>query len=302
MKLPRRCATDEDAREALQECVQRQLPLHISLHPDYYYSSSSSSPTSGVKSKNSSHDKSISAPTQSSALPFPIPSYLQDMPNPDLSSSFTLVSFYRFRTVPDPELTVARMRELWKPFKVYGRVYVAEEGVNAQMAVPTNVLRHFEAASSQLEVLQQEGDSANSGGFKVNCDSHEMSVDEFYTNAPFRALHIRRRKQILVDGFHEPLDWRHGAGGDEELSPRDWHRRMPPPSSSSSLPQQNNASTSTPLILDCRNKYESDVGRFEGAIPLDTHTFKDSWAALEILLKDKDPETPIMTYCTGGIR
>ena len=321
MKLPRRCTSDEEAREALQECALQQCPLHLSLHPDYYSSPSSSSPSSSTSSKSKSQSNcGESLHTSSSSLSPSLPEYLRDMPNPDLTPSFTLVSFYRFKAVPQPDATVARMRELWQPFKVYGRVYVAEEGVNAQMAVPTNVLRQFETASSLLDVLQEDQDEhedsveaqRGSGGFQVNCDSREMTVEEFHMHAPFRALHIRRRRQVLVDGFEEPLDWRTGSGGDQELTPWDWHRRIPSPSSSSSSSSSPSSSTVqkdsegspglSPIILDCRNKYESAVGRFEGAIPLDTHTFKDSWAALSSLLQDKDPETPIMTYCTGGIR
>jgi predicted sulfurtransferase len=39
-----------------------------------------------------------------------------------------------------------RLRALWEPFGALGRIYVAEEGMNAQMAVPSNVVTHFEAA------------------------------------------------------------------------------------------------------------------------------------------------------------
>jgi len=58
----------------------------------------------------------------------------------------------------------------------------------------------------------------------------------------------------------------------------------------------------TPIILDCRNKYESNVGRFVGAEPLDTDNFRDTWNVLKERLKDTAKDVPIMTYCTGGIR
>jgi predicted sulfurtransferase len=250
------------------------------------------------------------------------PSYLRDMPDPDLSSSFTLISFYRFRAVTHPAAAVAEMRALWKPFKAMERVYVAEEGINAQMAVPTTVLRHFEAASSMLDVLRDDDDddrddAASAGNvngrsfFRVNCDSHEMTADEYYSQAPFKALHIRVRNQILVDGLETPLDWAQqdrrkrekkereltDVDIEKEMDPLDWHHRLPSSSSSSS-----SSSVLSPLILDCRNKFESDVGRFDGAIPLNTSTFQDSWAALETLLRDEDKGREVMTYCTGGIR
>ena len=57
------------------------------------------------------------------------------------------------------------------------------------------------------------------------------------------------------------------------------------------------------VLLDCRNGYESDVGKFQGAIPLNTNTFRDTWDALERVLGERDPsKTQVMIYCTGGIR
>jgi rhodanese-related sulfurtransferase len=56
------------------------------------------------------------------------------------------------------------------------------------------------------------------------------------------------------------------------------------------------------VVLDCRNLYESDLGRFEGAIPLRTETFKDTWVELERVLRNTPRDTKVLTYCTGGIR
>ena len=55
-------------------------------------------------------------------------------------------------------------------------------------------------------------------------------------------------------------------------------------------------------MLDCRNKYETGVGRFVGAEPLNTENFRESFDVLSERLKDVDKSKPIMTYCTGGIR
>ena len=56
------------------------------------------------------------------------------------------------------------------------------------------------------------------------------------------------------------------------------------------------------MILDCRNSYESDVGAFKGAVPLGTTVFRDTWDALGRVLDGKPKDTPLLTYCTGGIR
>lgn len=56
------------------------------------------------------------------------------------------------------------------------------------------------------------------------------------------------------------------------------------------------------VILDCRNDYESDVGRFDGAEPLNIQTFRETWDRLEKRLEDVPRDKPILTYCTVGIR
>ena len=55
-------------------------------------------------------------------------------------------------------------------------------------------------------------------------------------------------------------------------------------------------------LLDCRNDYESKEGTFTGAEPLGTSTFSESWGVLREKLADVPRDTPIMTFCTGGIR
>ena len=53
---------------------------------------------------------------------------------------------------------------------------------------------------------------------------------------------------------------------------------------------------------DCRNDYESDLGTFQGAVPLGTKVFSESWDQLHSALKNVPKDTPIYTFCTGGIR
>ena len=207
---------------------------------------------------------------------FPPPSadYLCNMADPAESDAYTLLSFYRFNDIEDPEDMKNRLMALWKPFRAVGRVYVAKEGVNAQMAVPSNVLSNFKAACETLPLFQ---------GLYLNTD-HLMTRQDFEESQPFKNLHVRVREQIVADGFKESLDWEKAG---KEMPPMKWHEELNNPNN---------------IVLDCRNSYESDVGIFDGAIPLNTTFFRESWDALDEILKDKPKDTPIMTYCTGGIR
>ncbi len=110
-------------------------------------------------------------------------------------------------------------------------------------------------------------------------------------------LHVRAREQILADGFADTiaLDWTKAG---QEMHPLEWHRQL----TSATDPGDESTGSSRPVVLDCRNSYESEVGLFEGAVPLNTTFFRESWPVLEQVLKDTPKDVPILTYCTGGIR
>ena len=110
-------------------------------------------------------------------------------------------------------------------------------------------------------------------------------------------MHVRVRQQIVADGLDKSLDWEN-AGYD--MPPLEWHEKLK--ESRDNNKSNNNESGDKPIIFDCRNDYETSVGRFEGAIPLNTTNFRDSWEVLGDQLKDAPKDAPIMTYCTGGIR
>ena len=208
-------------------------------------------------------------------FPPPKEPYLLNMADPAESTHYTMASFYKFHHVEDPEAFSETLFQLWRPFKALGRVYVAKEGLNAQCAIPSNVLHRFKQASETLDMF--------SSGMYLNTD-HELTRTEYESNPAFKNLHIRVRSQIVADGFDEPLDW--DTTG-REIAPKDWHRELENPEA---------------IILDCRNSYESEIGKFENAIPLNTTFFRESWDALQGILQDKPKDAPIMTYCTGGIR
>jgi len=208
----------------------------------------------------------------------PDTAYLDGMPDPHASSHMTLLSFYLFQELQNPQEVIAEMRRLWKPFRAVGRVYVAAEGINAQMAVPSDVLSQFRQACDQISAF-----SKASPAVFINVDS-EVTRAVFDEEPYFRRLVIKLRNQVVTDSLQTPLDWSQAG---REVPPREWHEAIDRPKA---------------IVLDCRNRYETDVGRFEGAIPINTQYFRESWESLETLLKDVPRDTELLTYCTGGIR
>ncbi|CAM9918826.1 unnamed protein product, partial [Ectocarpus fasciculatus] len=197
------------------------------------------------------------------------------MPDPSLSDAVTMISFYAFNTITHPSAAKVLLNELWLPFRALGRVYLAPEGINAQMAVPSNVFDRFKTSLKSVDYLSS---------IRINVDE-EVDRSEFEAYLPFHGLHLRVKDRLVADGGIE-LDLDKNKIG-SEMSPVAWHRSIDNPDA---------------VVIDCRNEFESDVGRFKNAIPLKTENFRESWDALENILKGKSADTQVLTYCTGGIR
>jgi len=221
------------------------------------------------------------------------------VPEPELLKSLkeqedehvTALSFYKFVDIEQPEFVVNRSRRVLSALGVKGRVYIAKEGINAQLCVPSNLISCLELSladdpSARCDQLAEIAQWANRwvpreirGAF-LNVD-REVTLDD----TPFVDLRIKVRHQVLSDGLEKPLDWSNNGNA---VSPEEWHQTL--------------TSNDDVILLDCRNKYESQVGKFENARVLNTSTFRESWDWLRKELEGTSKDQRIMTYCTGGIR
>lgn len=202
------------------------------------------------------------------------------------SSFLQVVSFYKFVELPDPHAIAPRLRAFLSKFEVLGRIYLAREGINAQFCVPSDL----------MDLLQKqflvEFPVFGFVEFNPSDDLVPVKVLEEASSGPFGTLDIRVRKQVLSDGLSP----------EEQLDPNKIKTNLV---SSEVWQRELTKSENKPLVLDCRNFYESRVGTFKGSIPLKTSNFKETWYQVSEVLK-KFPEAgksqPIFTYCTGGIR
>jgi predicted sulfurtransferase len=231
--------------------------------------------------------------------PPPPPAYLEGMEDPAATTTMTMLSFYAFppQGVEDPEEFAFVLGKKWKPFQALGRVYVAKEGVNAQMSVPTNVLENFMECCRSIPELGEYMEN------DINIDPKPLTLEEFASAgvpingkpaAPFRNLHVRVRTQVVADGLDKPLDWQ-SAGYD--CPPLEWHQKL----KEARELRESGREDQAPILLDCRNNYETDIGIFDGAEPLNTESFRESWEVLKDRLADIPKDAPIMTYCTGYV-
>jgi UPF0176 protein len=179
----------------------------------------------------------------------------------------TTVSFYKYHQIEDPHVFRDALFARWSDLGVLGRTYIASEGINAQISVPTE---NFEAFVKDLFTI----DFLN--GIRLN-----TAVDE---GKSFYALKVKLRNKIVADGIEDPNFDPSNTG--KYLNAEEWNKELSDPNT---------------VVVDMRNHYESEVGHFEGAICPDVDTFREELQVVEdILQNDKDKK--VLMYCTGGIR
>ncbi len=177
------------------------------------------------------------------------------------------ISFYKYVRLQDVPALRNKLYAEWEVLGVLGRIYIAEEGINAQISVP-----------------EHEADA-----FRASVDRYP-----FFKDVPFKfglvdtkafiKLTIKVKKQIVADGL--TIDDYDIANVGNHLEPEEWNEAMSSPET---------------IVVDMRNHYESRIGRFENAITPDVDTFREELPKVKELLQGKE-DKKILLYCTGGIR
>lgn len=179
------------------------------------------------------------------------------------------LSFYAYAKIEDPKKFRDDLFVAWNALEALGRIYVAHEGINAQMSIPTE---NFEAFRETLEVYDfMKGIRLNEA---VEQDDHS-----------FLKLTIKVRHKIVADGLNDETF---------DVTNKGIHLRA----------KEFNAILEDPntIVVDFRNHYESEVGHFKGAITPDVETFRESLPIINEQLKDFKETKNLVMYCTGGIR
>ncbi len=179
----------------------------------------------------------------------------------------TTISFYKYTIINLPNELRDILYKSWSQKNILGRIYIAQEGINAQISIPNHNIQSFK---SDLESNKYLKDIS----FKIAVEDDGKS---------FFKLTIKVRKQIVADGL--TLNEYDVTNVGKHLNAKQW----------------NNAIKNGALVVDMRNHYESEIGRFKGAICPDVETFKEELPFVKELLKD-EKKKKILLYCTGGIR
>ncbi len=180
----------------------------------------------------------------------------------------TTLSFYHYFFISDPHQFRGELYKSLSQLKVFGRIYVAAEGINAQFSVPDS---NFQALKDYLNSIEPLS------GVRLN-----IAVDD--DGKSFWVLKVKVREKIVADGIADPsFDMRNKG---RYVTAEQFNRLTKDPDT---------------IVVDMRNHYEYEVGHFENAIEVPSDTFRDQLPmAVEMLQDAKDKN--IIMYCTGGIR
>lgn len=179
------------------------------------------------------------------------------------------LSFYKYVKIADPQAMRERLYERLYSLGCLGRIYIAKEGINAQMNVPKTSYDQFDAFIKSIPEFY---------GIPYKFAVEEADFSSFYK------LTIKVRDKIVADGLDDDSFDVTNTGA--YLTAKEMNEYINDPNA---------------VVVDMRNSYESEIGHFEGAITPDVDTFRDELKKTPELLKIHKNKK-IALYCTGGIR
>jgi UPF0176 protein len=179
------------------------------------------------------------------------------------------ISFYQYAHIVNTSIFRNHLFIHWDALDVLGRIYVAHEGINAQLSVPADNFDDFKAHLDSISFLK---------GVRLN-----IAIEQ--DNMSFLKLKVKVRDKIVADGLND---------ASFDVTNKGIHVNA----------MEFNALIEDPdtVLVDMRNHYESEIGHFKNAITPDVDTFRDSLDSIEKDLANHKEDKKLVMYCTGGIR
>ena len=176
-------------------------------------------------------------------------------------------SFYHYVKLSSPESFRNKLYIEWNQMNVFGRVYIASEGINAQVSIPEH---NWDKFRNHLKTIPELGEI-----------SIKKAIQEGHS---FYKLKIKVRNELVAYGVSEEVYDMRKVG--KHLSAEEYNFAMDQDDS---------------VVVDMRNYYESEIGRFDNALVPDVETSKELLPEVKKLLSGRENDK-ILLYCTGGIR
>ena len=181
---------------------------------------------------------------------------------------FTL-SFYKYELIKNLEIFRNFLFVQFYSIDILGRIYIANEGINAQLSLPAKNIYLLKKVLDEISFLKDV----------------RLNIAIEHDNESFLKLKIKIKDKIVADGL----------GNDEyNLKNNGIHVNA---SEFNELLNDKNT-----IAIDMRNHYESEIGHFEGANLPDVDTFRESLPIINKKYSKYKKDKKILIYCTGGIR
>lgn len=182
--------------------------------------------------------------------------------------SNSVATFYRFFELTDPVGWQQQLEDQARELELRGTLLLAQEGINGTLVGTQDNLRTFvDALLARPQLVDMP--------IKLSTAAGEHSV--------FHRLKVRVKPEIVAMGLPavRPAD-RTGT----HVDPQRWHELLDDPQ----VP-----------VVDVRNTYETEIGRFGQASDPQTESFREF---PDYVAQNLDPKTQprVAMYCTGGIR
>ncbi|HEY3371194.1 MAG TPA: rhodanese-related sulfurtransferase [Prolixibacteraceae bacterium] len=178
------------------------------------------------------------------------------------------ISFYRYFLLDSPGELRNQLYQDWYELNCFGRVYLAREGINAQMSIPEDQMEAFFLCLKNYPLFDQ---------IPV-----KYAIED--DGKSFYKLTVKVRDKLVADGLSDKAFDVTNVG--KHLGAEEFHDLV---------------DSGENIVVDMRNYYESEIGHFKNAICPKVDTFREEIALISEMLAGQE-DRKILLYCTGGIR
>lgn len=184
------------------------------------------------------------------------------------SQEWVVLLYYKYVQIENAAKFAYDHLKLCKELGLKGRILVADNGINGTVGGPK------EGTDKYMEIMHADP-NFKTMEFKTSTSSQST----------FKKIFVRYRHELVTMKYPETLD--PNKEGGKYIEPAELNQLY--------------ASNEDFVIVDMRNDYEAEIGRFKNAVTLPMQNFKQ---LPEIVDKElgKYKDKKIVTYCTGGIR
>lgn len=178
---------------------------------------------------------------------------------------YTLL-YYKIVTIKNPVKEVEIHKEICVALGLKGRILIGDYGINGNIGGTKEQIELYKAYMNQHRLFK-----------RIDWKEH---TTEFL---PFPKLRVRYRDEIITTEIKDHIDWtKRGKHVDRDT----FHQWL--------------VRGEKMVLIDMRNDYEWDIGRFKDSIRPPVAYFRDLKDQMSYYDQFKDAK--VVMYCTGGIR